>query len=211
MSEALQACFDGLVAEHGLVASTDLSIARAIARVMTADDADPVRAGESIVKLKALLPAKPPSAPAAAGYDLSKLSDAELAELARLTAIATGEAPPSPALEPDYQALHAAARTEVHILETECARLREMLRVRDAAAVMARAVARQNPEAAIKAAGDGAPTSERPANVVPLGNVARLGPPRDEDLPANCRPLHGPNQGSYVGAGLGHHRFDNQQ
>jgi hypothetical protein len=77
--------FNELVREHGLTASTDLAIAMALARVMVDPDVgDPLRADETIGRLKMLLPAAGKAGDAETGGpagDLSVLSDEELSLL----------------------------------------------------------------------------------------------------------------------------------
>jgi hypothetical protein len=73
------AVFDQLVAEHGMTASTDLAIAMTLARVMCSEDIDPLRAGETIARLKSLLPAQKVEAKATVTDDrLHRLDDREL-------------------------------------------------------------------------------------------------------------------------------------
>jgi hypothetical protein len=72
--------FDRLIEEHGVTASTDRAICRAIARVMVDDAADAVEAGSTIAKLKALLPKPAERSPCIGEPDerLRRLADDEL-------------------------------------------------------------------------------------------------------------------------------------
>jgi hypothetical protein len=93
--------FGQLVAEHGLSLSTDLAIARALARAMVDDVSDPVRNGEVIVRLKALLPVRVEGARALTEEDLAKLTDDELKVVATIQAKIAGVEPPVFPPEPD--------------------------------------------------------------------------------------------------------------
>jgi hypothetical protein len=109
MSGDFQVVFDELVREHQLKSSLDLSVARTIARILVDDAGDPIRAAESVAKLRALLPSNPgadPDAPA----DLSRLSDEEIGVMHLLCFKAKGVEPDAPidlkGLAPEQLAKH---------------------------------------------------------------------------------------------------------
>jgi hypothetical protein len=61
--------FEALCAEHGVTSASDRHIAKALARVLAAEAADPIRQAEMIARLRSLLP--PPRASPPLPLDLT--------------------------------------------------------------------------------------------------------------------------------------------
>jgi hypothetical protein len=127
MSGDFQIVFDEVVREHQLKSSLDLSVARTIARILVDDGGDPIRAAESVAKLRALLPSNPgayPDAPA----DLSRLSDEEIGVMHLLCCRAKGVEPDAPI---DLERLAPAQLARHREIEAQRERLFEEQRARE--------------------------------------------------------------------------------
>jgi hypothetical protein len=121
-----QACFDDIVRSRGGVSafsSYQVRLAVMIATLaVSADAAEMVKNADLITRLTELLPAQSADV-GGKPWDLSLLSDTELAEVERLQAVATGAAPPTPEViepEPEMGACEMAARSVGQYLDQHC-------------------------------------------------------------------------------------------
>jgi hypothetical protein len=226
MSTHYDTILAAVVAERGELSAIDTAVARQLAHMLLAAEADGldvterVRISDAVARLTAMLP--PSVKPPAAGdspWHLDRLDDTMFGQLIGLVAEATGEPVmgedgvfhvlkmPLPSLTSADTArlLARQAATEVELAELRLANVR--LRAAMGAVAPSPPSPRLLGPPSMRESGEGATEAPGEADASPRPSLA---PPEPADIPADCRPLLSPDQGARDGAGVGGwHRFDN--